>query len=169
VISCQTLCGALAAVALIGTALAEPLAQDEKVELISTRYQSVGNCGVVLDRQTKLMWQRCAFGQMWDGKTCVGRSTRVEWDLATLWRDEHCGFADWHLPELIDLEGLVAEGGIPQIDQAAFPNTPPGSFWTASTANVGVQKAWYVDFGGFGPRSNFKDSRYYVRFVREAK
>ena len=31
----------------------------------------------VTDTQTKLVWQRCAVGQTWDGKVCVGKAAKV--------------------------------------------------------------------------------------------
>ncbi len=40
--------------------------------LPSARFQDNGD-GTVTDVESKLMWMRCASGQQWLGKRCVGR------------------------------------------------------------------------------------------------
>jgi hypothetical protein len=137
--------------------------------LISHRYEPLDDCPAVVDRHKRLMWQRCALGQSWDGRTCVGRPHKFEWTSAAAHREVHCGFADWHLPELADLEDLVAEGTIPAIDEAVFPNTPPSSFWSASVSTANGAEAWYVSFGRGGAQHVFKDARFHVRLVRELR
>lgn len=158
---------ALALLAWASAAGAEPIHGPARAALISYRYEAVADCAAVVDRHTRLMWQRCSVGQAWDGRTCVGRPARLEWDVATRLRDAHCGFDDWHLPELVDLEGLVAEGGIPAIDQAVFPNTPPSSYWSASISELNPQQVWFVSFGRGAAQPVFKDARFHVRLVRE--
>ena len=167
----RTVLGLIVATWLTGAALAEPDEEDNQAldALTALRFETLTDCGAVLDRHKRLMWQRCTLGQVWNGNTCVGRSQRMEWDHAAVHRYEHCGFADWHLPELVDLEGLIVEGSIPAIDERLFPNTPPGSYWSASTVAPNSPKAWTVDFGGFGLKNTFKDDRFFVRFVREAR
>lgn len=137
--------------------------------LISHRFETVDGCPVIVDRQTRLMWQRCSVGQAWNGETCTGRPDRLEWDSAAGRHDRQCGFDDWHLPERVDLEVLLVEGGIPAIDLAAFPNTPPASYWSASTSVANPHQAWYVNFGRGSAQQVFKDARFHVRLVRELR
>jgi hypothetical protein len=112
---------------------------------------------------------RCSLGQAWEGGSCTGRPARLEWADARGHRDAHCGFTDWHLPAVNELEGLVAEGAIPAIDPAVFPNTPAAGFWTASESDASVQRAWFVNFGRGNAQHMFKDARFHVRLVREAR
>jgi hypothetical protein len=150
-------------------ALADPASGQVAAVLISHRYEPVVGCSVVVDHRTRLMWQRCSLGQVWDGRGCIGRPARLEWNAAAGFRDAQCGFNDWHLPEVIELEGLVAEGAIPAIDDTVFPNTPAASYWTASESEGSAQKAWFVSFGRGVAQNMFKDARFHVRLVRTVR
>lgn len=136
--------------------------------LLAHRFEVLPDCPAVIDRQTRLMWQRCSLGQVWDGSSCHGRPQRLDWERAVGARDELCGVAGWHLPQRDELEGLVVEGGLPTIDPEVFPNTPPASFWTASTSTVHAGRAWYVSFGKGAAENVFKDASFHVRLVCEA-
>lgn len=159
-------CG-LVLLAWSGVAMAEPAHGPAGAALISYRYEPVVDCPAVVDRHKRLMWQRCSVGQSWDGRTCVGRAARLEWDAAARLRNGHCGYDDWRLPDLTDLEGLVAEGVIPAIDQAVFPNTPASSYWSATVSEANPQQVWFVSFGRGAAQPVFKDARFHVRLVRE--
>lgn len=155
--------------ASVGLAGAEPAHGSSGERLIAFRYQPVDDCAVVVDRNTHLMWQRCSLGQTWDGATCSGRAVKLGWADAARQQGQQCGFDDWQLPDVADLEGLVTEGSIPSIDSSAFPNTPPASFWTASPSASSPQQAWFVNFGRGNAHHMYKDSRFHVRLVRPAR
>jgi hypothetical protein len=157
---------ALCCLATSAHVFAEPGNSSVGAVLISHRYEPVSGCAVVVDHRTRLMWQRCSLGQVWDGRACVGRPARLEWSAAAALRDAHCGFSDWRLPEVTDLEGLVAEGAIPAIDDTVFPDTPAASYWTASESAGSAQKAWFVSFGRGVAQNMYKDARFHVRLVR---
>jgi hypothetical protein len=91
----------------------------------------------------------------------------MAWDSAAGHQDERCGYSDWHLPALTELEGLLNEGSIPAIDLSVFPNTPPGSFWTATPSTRTVGHVWYVNFGRGAVEHVFKDVSFHIRLVRE--
>lgn len=168
----RCLAGAAAAVlGLLASAPAhpEPAHGTAGSALIAYRYEPVDGCPVVIDRHTRLMWQRCSLGQVWDGGTCTGRPAKLEWADAAGHRDAHCGFTDWHLPAVTELEALVAEGAIPAIDPEVFPNTPAASYWTASVSEASAQRAWFVNFGRGNAQHMFKDARFHVRLVRETR
>lgn len=133
------------------------------------RFESVPDCHAVVDRQTRLMWQRCSLGQEFLNGSCTGRPHRLEWDQAAMQKMALCGYSDWHLPERHDLEGLLIDGQMPAIDQSVFPNTVPAAYWTASSSNIHQQRAWCVNFGRGIADALFKDSRLYLRLVRELK
>jgi hypothetical protein len=95
----------------------------------------------VIDTLTGLMWQRA-----WSESPGTG-----SWQSAA----DHCedlfwaGRGDWRLPTLQEMAGLLHYGrSSPAIEQAAFPDTPPASFWTSSPAIVTIASGryWTVDF-----------------------
>ena len=119
----------------------------------------------VTDTQTKLTWQRCAFGQKWDGKTCTGKATKVT--LADAKSKAAELPSGWRVPTRDELKGLVDKSAKnPAIDKAAFPGTPSALFWAIkleATDNLG---AWMVDFRNGKVFGNTYKAKYLVRFVR---
>ncbi len=153
------------------------------------RYRDHGD-GTVTDVRTGLQWMRSALGQIWILVTSTGCAETFSWQQAfdTTWVFNHTGgfggYRDWRLPTIKELRKLIASSwGQPQfwnetakqwngdydrptIDQAAFPNTPNGWFWSSSRDSRYPNDAWGVDFGeGFDSCAN-KSDRGYVRLVR---
>lgn len=125
-------------------------------------YTDLGN-GIVQDTLTGRMWQKA---------TAPGTYT---WDEARA----YCaglslgGFADWRLPTLSELYGLVDRSISPpgpMINTAFFPDTRSATYWTSSTFRPGADFAFYVDFGyGNVYDRHYKNYKYYVRAVRGAQ
>ncbi|KOR29525.1 hypothetical protein TI04_08405 [Achromatium sp. WMS2] len=73
--------------------------------------------GTVTDTRNGLMWKRCAEGQTWDGKTCVGNSNKMKWNdiMRTGWFSSpkqkswpaFAGYKDWRMPTIEELRTLV--------------------------------------------------------------
>ncbi len=122
----------------------------------------------VTDTQTKLIWQRCAVGQTWDGKTCAGKATKA------LLADAKAMGAKmtpvWKLPTKDELKGLVDKSSKkkPSIDKVAFPGTPSAIFWAAKPEATDALGAWLVDFGNGKVFGNTGKAKYFVRLVRTA-
>ncbi|MCP3953421.1 MAG: DUF1566 domain-containing protein, partial [Desulfobacterales bacterium] len=81
-----------------------------------------------------------------------------------------CGFSDWRVPTLKELENLVSfYRNSPSIDTVYFPNTYASYFWSPSPYANSSSHAWGVDFSygnAYGSnRGNFK----YVRLVRSGQ
>ena len=58
-----------------------------------------------------------------------------------------CGFTDWRLPSIRELQTLVHYGAAsPAIDTTYFPNTLATAFWSASSAGPNPADAWLVSF-----------------------
>ena len=91
--------------------------------------------GTVTDVMSGLVWQQAA--------DVVAR----DWATAL----SHCegltlaGSSDWRLPDVKELESLVAHAS-PSIDGAYFPATQPGSYWSSTTDPTNPGAAWSIDF-----------------------
>lgn len=96
------------------------------------------HAGVVIDNVTGLFWQREVV------------QTQVTWALA----QKYCealslgGFDDWRLPSRIELVSLIDLSRVgPAIDTNAFPGTPSGEFYSASSDNpLAPNNVLFVNF-----------------------
>ena len=83
-----------------------------------------------------------------------------------------CGFSDWRMPSVDELQNLVHYGrSNPSIEPAYFPNTPSAWFWSASPYAHDPVYAWDVDFGyGFSNAgAHFRSGYDHVRLVRSGQ
>ena len=147
------------------------------------RYRFLGKeQDIVEDTRTKLQWQRCSLGQIWNGANCVGEGTKFKWDEAR-WPAS----AGWRLPTQAELASLVycssgepaywkptsewCKGayGKPTIWIVAFPNTPASWFWSSLPYAGYSDSAWYVNFGSGAVSYDYKSSAAYVRLVRSGR
>ncbi len=123
----------------------------------------------VLDKQTGLIWMRCALGQTWDGAGCTGSPTTMVWQTA-LQTAESTNFAgknDWRLPNKKELESLVElRCSLPAINTFIFPNATSDVLWSSSPRTYYSSDAWIVDFSHGNDNSDYKSSVLAVRLVR---
>ncbi len=65
--------------------------------------------GVVIDRQTGLMWMTCSVGQNWTGKGCSGEAEEFLWSEALdVAKDtRYANYGDWRLPTRDELHSIV--------------------------------------------------------------
>ncbi|MEE4637726.1 MAG: DUF1566 domain-containing protein [Wenzhouxiangella sp.] len=133
--------------------------------------------GTVTDPATGLMWDRCSWGQTLDGtNACTGPASSHSWQAAlgiaiTANTANHRGYYDWRLPNRTELEALVniAEASGPTIDEAAFPDTPPGFFRSSTVPTLIPTFAWYVNFSNGGTSAGTQSNGFHVRLVRSGQ
>jgi hypothetical protein len=134
--------------------------------------------GTVTDKQSGLMWMRCALGQSWTGSTCKGAPKTYTWQSAqgaASALNQEGGYAshtDWRMPHIPELAMIVErQCANPRINLALFPATPASYFWTATgRRGAGMDaEAYLLSFGAEGAGHNAKDDLHFARLVRAAK
>ena len=128
------------------------------------RYQLHGD-GTVTDKETRLMWMQCSFGQD-SASNCSGDAEYYNWQeaLEAAKGYSFAAYSDWRLPNIKELYSIVAEDrNYPSINSAIFPNAQ-NSHWSASPYSRDENWSWRLYFGGIG-RVDRSDS-YHIRLVR---
>ena len=117
----------------------------------------LANGSVVHDVATGLVWQRQDDG------------VRRNFSNAILYCQglELADNSQWRLPNVKELMSIVDyRTEIPAIDESAFRETQPTSYWSTSIYALGSDRAWVVNFyDGFIGFAGDTES-YYVRCVR---
>jgi hypothetical protein len=107
--------------------------------------------GIALDRKTCLAWERqdpvrdvsgCPLKiRDSESKLCFSEATKY---CAALRLD---GKADWRLPTVKELQGIVVSGNAPALDKATFPQAILSIYWSAEQS---ASKVIGVDFSNAG-------------------
>ena len=159
----------------------------ENIRVVTTTPTSdfvINSDGTVTHTPTGLMWMRCALGQKWNGTTCSGSATTMNWGTALNTAaginsgtsdadgDGATGFAghtDWRVPNITELVSIVERRCYsPSINENLFPATSASAiFWTSSTiAAYRPGGGWQVNFADGDTDWNAKTSNASVRLVR---
>ncbi|MCP3956029.1 MAG: DUF1566 domain-containing protein, partial [Desulfobacterales bacterium] len=116
----------------------------------------------------------------WGGKTAQGTGYGdyyfPDWDKLVDGSNDasFCGFKDWRVPTINELENLVSfDGKGRNIDTDYFPNTSDDSpyFWSASPYARDSDRAWdiYFDAGRAYTDNADRDFYLHVRLVRSGQ
>ncbi len=123
----------------------------------SPRFTVSGDC--VTDNLTGLMWVKSP------------DSTTRTWADALTYADglSLCGYSDWRLPNVNELESLVHAGQANTatwLNSLGFTNVQSGGYWSSSTYADGTDGAWVVYMVGGGVGADSKASNGFVWPVR---
>lgn len=104
----------------------------------TSRYEING--AQVIDKETKLTWQRCSFGQKWqDGAGCVGTPEQLTWAQAKKMSGA------WRLPTKDELGTLISNACLKSANAEVFPGfslqTP--EYWSSTETTPG--QTWIVN------------------------
>lgn len=135
------------------------------------RFSVAGN--EVTDKQTGLIWQRCIYGQTWNGTACSGSATQFSFASA-LQKAAELNQQGWRLPSIKELFSLVTYGpGNTVLDAVAFPPTSIAQGFTTVSSTPSVNSnasAWGAVFDSMFISENYwAASGLYVRFVKDPK
>lgn len=144
--------------------------RDYNLQKLTQRFE-ISDQGYVLDKHQKLMWQRCALGQVWRSGACVGDTETMEFKLAhrAAKANEFAHYSDWRLPTRAELESIIlcsdkalhSDAIVSEDCQLRYlPSVLPGAFpagrrfWAASTAYT-KELVWVANLqqGGMEPRA----------------
>lgn len=87
----------------------------------------------VRDRVTTLVWRRCSEGQVFQGDTCIGTPTALDWHAAlALARQAGGGYRMPNFKEMLSIVDTRLTGIA--FDSHVFPGTPADTiYWTSTT------------------------------------
>lgn len=140
-----------------------------------SRFSVIGNGSEVLDNRTKLIWQRCSIGQSWNGKTCVGEATKLNW-LESFEQVSKLG-ENYRLPNIKELNSIVEYNcSDPAINTKLFPNTAFKEYhaYVTSTSVVDYSEkaesiyAVHFEDGQSSRMLDKKNRSFFVRAVRNS-
>lgn len=126
----------------------------------------------VVDRETKLTWDRCALGQRWNGLACEGEPKLMTWDearqaIAAANREKLQGRKDWRFASLPELATIVERRCFePRVNEAVFPGAPSVLFWSGMEKRGMKDFAYSLDFGAGAAQGSAKETKGAVRLVR---
>ncbi|TDM09677.1 MAG: hypothetical protein C4K60_10725 [Ideonella sp. MAG2] len=168
-------CGGLGAIALSGANKQDGMLAD--IDQMS--YSTVGSYSkeeCVKDNVTGLMWEGKAASGLRAGVNTYtnfgdGRVGDASAYLAAVNAQSLCGFTDWRLPTLDELQSIVDYGKPfpgPVINTVWFPNTIGAYYWSSSPYVVSESYVWYVDFESGNTVYDYRDY-HPIRLVRSVQ
>jgi len=124
--------------------------------------------GRALQQSSRLIWQRCSWGQHFENGQCLGQAQAVSYAdaqqiVAGLRRSS--GLA-WRIPSLPQLAGTVQLTCFhPAIDNSLFPNTMSANYWTSTEFIEGPGQHWLVNFDNGGNVVETNGDKAFLRLI----
>ncbi len=108
------------------------------------------NGDTVTDNQTGLIWMRCSVGKSWDGSTCTGTATLVNWKTAleTAENFVFAGADNWRLPNIKELTSIMEFScSAPALNENIFPNNTASIYYSSSYQDPSSVRAVLLETG----------------------
>ena len=129
---------------------------------------------LVRHQTTGLIWSRCRLGLTWNVTTQTCAANLLQASLYTWFEAQTAAnssqlesYSDWRLPNKNELMSLVEHACTgPAINEAIFPNTPLGAFWTSSPSSIEPGYVWRLGFTSGDMVPDSVNATFYVRLVR---
>lgn len=134
---------------------------------------------IVIDNKRGNIWMRCALGQEWDGKSCVGEPKMYTWEevhqLAEKYNQEKfAGHDHWRVPYLPELATLTEWNcRNPSLNEEVFVGAPAVFFWSAmpwvdlENKRILEGEAYGLDFASGGQRRDKTSALGAVRLMHD--
>lgn len=132
-------------------------------------YNQTQNGGAtVTHTKTGLTWMRCSVGQTWNGSTCQGTATALNWANALSNATNETNFGGgWRVPNVTELRSIIETGcDLPAINITIFPATQGDRYWTSTTYTGSPASAWNAGFALGDGGNDAKSSTQLIRLVR---
>lgn len=125
---------------------------------MTDRFTDLGD-GTALDTQTKLIWQRCNFGQVWhaDSDSCQSFTTKQTWrdSLTAIKNYNDTAFAanlpdDWRMPNIKELSSIIdlSCAGL-TLNTEIFLVDEKSVYWTSTPNAAGISFKLNSDSTGY--------------------
>lgn len=134
--------------------MAQICTTDNTPQVISALNFDLSTAGEAHDNLSGLIWQRCVYGQQWDGATCKGAPVKLTWQeaLQTAAQPDQQGQI-WRVPTIKELSLIMdLQCMTPPLNPQLFPNAPASrdnGLWSSTplilTNNPDKTQAWWVD------------------------
>jgi hypothetical protein len=126
------------------------------------RFSAIAGAACVTDNLTGLMW------------VSAPSVTAATWTAALTSANDLmlCGFSDWRLPNVNEIESLVNSEVASQanfLNTQGFTGVQASYYWSSSTYGGNARVAWIVSLGTGSVESSVKSSSYFAWPVRAGR
>lgn len=131
--------------------------------------------GTATEKESGLMWMRCALGQHWRDGQCSIAYEKFTFVAASssgkIFNSEggFSGYKDWRLPTIEELSNIVEHACYePAINLTVFPQAPVTGYWSSTEHASYINGAYLIHLLTGGTYMGNQKIEWAVRLVRDA-